>query len=237
MQGYRMLKKTIGFIALFCLLAPVLVHADPLLGGFLTEVPRDVIRDVSTQAEQRAAVNRSVGGITLSYGGYRDVTNYDGYYHFPQHHTGTTLELIITTGVKAQKKEKTISHLMLDDSRPASFFRFEKKPDNKGRWYWQATTSSKPADGIIPASTIILFADPKHIYVNIHEHLFTAENNQLILPHNSIYVLANELADLGDLEKATQLVDATQQFAEVVTAAPAEGGETGVVEQAQVSGH
>lgn len=231
-----MFKKTIGFIALFCIIAPVSVHADPLLGGFLTEVPRDVIKDVSTHAEQRAQVNRSVGGITLSYGGYRDVTNFDGYYHFPQHHTGTTLELIITTGVKAEKKDKTISHLKLDDTRPAVFFRFNKKADEKGRWYWHATSSTKPTDGIIPASTVILFSDPKNIYVNIHEHLMTAENNQLILPHNSIYVMANELADLGDLEQGTQLVDATQQFADVATPASADGGEAGVVEQSQVSG-
>ena len=232
-----MLKKTIGIITLFCFIAPVLVHADPLIGGFLTTVPRDVIKDVSTHAEQRTQINRSVGGITLSYGGYRDVTNFDGYYHFPQHHTGTTLELIITTGVKAQKKEETISHLMLDDNRPAAFFRFDKKTDDKGRWFWRATASEKPADGIIPASTIILFADPKNIYVNIHQNLQTADNNQLLLPHESIYVLANELADLGELEKATQLVDATQQFAEHQTTASPDGGEASVVEQSQVSGN
>lgn len=232
-----MFKKTIGVIALFCFIAPVLVHADPLIGGFLTEVPRDVIKDVSTRAEQRAQVNRSVGGITLSYGGYRDVTNFDGYYHFPQHHTGTTLELIITTGVKTEKKDQTISHLKLDDSRPAAFFRFDKQADPKGKWFWKATSSTKPDKGIIPASTVILFADPKNIYVNVHQELLTAENNQLVLPHESIYVLANELADLGELEQGTQLVDATQEFVEHKTAAPADGGEAGVVEQAQVSGN
>ena len=231
-----MLRKTIVAIMFFCVMLPVTVQADPTIGGFLTEVPDSLLKDISTDSELRERINRSVGGITFSYGGYRDVSNFDGYWNFPQHHTGTTMEMIITPAVKSERVKETVSHLLIDEEQPAAYYRFEKKADGKGRWFWKATSSAKPADNIIPASTVVLFSDPKNIYVNTHEDLLTADNSQMLLPHCSIYVMANEPADLGELESATQLIDATQITAEAPGKA-AEGSEAVAVEQTQISGH
>lgn len=126
-----------------------------------------------------------VAGIFFSYAGFLDITSINGQVSFPRKEAQRTAQLTFLVTDKITPipiKNHIISHWELEPGTPAELYTIERKWDKDARlFYWETSQAELPDNRIIPQSTIIMFAKPKHVYVPIGASVAQFEPN-LVLP-------------------------------------------------------
>lgn len=177
-----------------------------LISGYLQPTPPTILHSVHPTPP-----SARVGGIPLSYAGYLDYSNNDGYFSIPKHHIENHIRLYITPRINLHTAQgSTISHLSLDEKSPVKGFLYTKSQDEKGMWYWKVQPFTPPADKKIRSHDLVIFALPSDIYVDTHTHYPLTDTYQMILPKN-IYVLRNSDIDMLDIQKNFSLIKVNKQ--------------------------
>lgn len=156
------------------------IYADPIVNFFLYPYPsiqdtQHGLKHPGKIAHYRAEgiLNQHSGaGVFSTYCGYIDITNLNGQTFYPRQdpdpEPANVIHLIVTDIIRPIAMfANTIDHFELERSVPASFFRMEKKQDEKTKLFiWDIQPESRPANNIIPRKTsLVIIADPHAIYV------------------------------------------------------------------------
>jgi|GEM_PF-3016785 len=98
----------------------------PLLAGYLSPVPVTVLADLSV----KEITPPSVSGIELSYCGYKQYTNADGYFQFPKKHAANDVRVIICTNTDFDRIKNTVSQIKVKTAMPSiAVYRITKQKD------------------------------------------------------------------------------------------------------------
>lgn len=240
---------TIPFFLIFSIFFAVsLIAAEPtdtgatddsviMIAGYITPTPLKVIESVT----DGTAHQPTVGGIHMTYSGYRNFTNGDGYFSFPKHHPSHELRIIITTKMGYDLYKHTVSKQELPAEKPPiAVYRVQKlresaqmmnrseqtdspsyrtnapKSVDENQWLWKVKfDGSTPPSGGITSHDLVIFADPKHFYLQDGSVHYAEESNQFVLPHNMLYLLSAPPApQIRRLDAYTESVD-TQRESDV----------------------
>jgi len=128
-------------------------------------------------------------GFIALYSGFMDYSNSDGLISFPLRHLEPKIYLAFTTRINLVKaRGVTISHkeYVKDPKFETAIYLFEKKQNDKGRFFWQVSKQPVPTDKRINPLTVVILTKPKNFYVPFEDFLST-DSKQIVLP--SIYVL------------------------------------------------
>lgn len=128
-----------------------------------------------------------MSGIFATYGGFLTVSNLDGELSFPRKHTHPFIYLLVTQKVTPiVMSGNTIHHWELEEDTPTEMYKMEQQTDsNTGKHYWLVAQEPLPANNRLPLETVVLFADPKYVYVPLGITVYK-ESPHLILP--DIYI-------------------------------------------------
>jgi hypothetical protein len=233
--------KSVRTIPFFVVLTSSLcsLHASSvMLAGHLSPAPDEVLRAV----QSGPITQPTVGGIKMTYAGYVDSTNNDGYFSFPWHNAQNELRIIITAETDFDRLKNTVSQLtsVKADKRPAlRVFRVTKqteterdaeaKPQQEGplalksfdpsQWYFKVSDEGTTlGDKGLSSQDLIIHCDPKHIYMQDGSMHFAEENSHFIIPHEVIYVLSTPPAFVlsdNDKDQLSLSVDANRIADEV----------------------
>lgn len=131
----------------------------------------------------------STSGIISTYGGFFNISDNNGITIFPRNHSRPFVHVIVTPEISPIiMHSNTLSHWEIDSNDPYAVYLFEQKVDtDTGLTFWQVSTGQLLIDYIIPLESIIILANPKHIFIPIGITI-TTPNANLILPE--IYVKA-----------------------------------------------
>ncbi len=142
-----------------------------------------------------------VTGIFATYAGFLEASNSYGYIVFERKHNQPVVYLLVTKHITPIVMfEQTIQHWKLIPEISAQFYKIERITDaDTELTYWQVEQADIPKDNVIPLETIIIIAQPKHIYVPTGITL-TDTGPNLLLPNvytrkgikiinNSLYIL------------------------------------------------
>lgn len=141
-------------------------------------------------SELQKLLKPNLEGFIALYSGYMDYSNTDGLISFPLRHTDDKLYVAITPKINLVKiKDQTISHAeyITDQKIKTEIYKFEKKQDNKGNFFWQSTKQTVPNNKRINPLTVVILSKPKNFYVTIGDFL-SNDSKQVVLNEN-IYVL------------------------------------------------
>lgn len=103
-------------------------------------------------------------GHIVTYGGFVDVSDFDGLVSFPRKQSGKRISLLITPQAKPIAMfHNTLSHWELIPGIPAHFYNIEEIINEQTKKsVWVTTKIENPTDLIIPLDTVILFIDPQY---------------------------------------------------------------------------
>lgn len=134
--------------------------------------------------------------VFSSYAGYLSMSNSNGQIIFPRKVINDSINLLVSNNIKPIFMfASNIAYWRIQDPNSKMYF-FERIKDKDTKlFYWKTTEKELPASKRIPVQTIIVFADPKEIYVPIGITP-TKANANLILP--DIYV-KNDINTLNNL--------------------------------------
>ncbi len=121
-----------------------------------------------------------VGGIFSTYHGYLGVSDFQGQTTFPLQHEKTIVYYLITPKIfPVIMFGNTVHHWEIIRELPTALYKLEqKKEEELNQYYWQVSKEPLPENNIISRKAIVIFADPKKIYVP--EGITPVENS----PHN-----------------------------------------------------
>jgi len=108
-------RFTISFFTAITILPAVAWAGNPLIAGYISPVP-DAVLAALTHEKQTPPV---VGGIRLTYHGYTDYSNNDGYFNFPKYHPDETLRIVISREIDYNLLKKTVAEIKLPTQDPA----------------------------------------------------------------------------------------------------------------------
>ncbi|HJZ23100.1 MAG TPA: hypothetical protein VJ201_01470 [Candidatus Babeliales bacterium] len=142
-------------------------------------------------------------GLCGTYAGYLAITDRIGQMTFPKKQQQNSLELIITQKIVpvTYQNSKLIHHWEVVPEEKIAVYQVDKQQDSVTKnYFWNVKKSSQIRDNIIPLHSIVLFADPKSIYIP-EGVTSTNDSPNLILPtiyflnsfdaaHNSLYTLS-----------------------------------------------
>ncbi len=118
-------------------------------------------------------------GLYASYAGYIAISDHSGQLRFPLQHEASDLFILITQKISPVFSEKkTISHFEIDPTSPGQLYKLTQSQD---KTHWQTTQENLPDHGIISPHTLILFAKPNQVMLELGKHL-THKSGQLLLP-------------------------------------------------------
>lgn len=122
-------------------------------------------------------------GIFATYAGYLALSDLNGQITFPRKTQKNSINLLITTKISPIFMLKnTIAYWEINDITQAKMYKIERKQDKETlKYYWDVQEKDAPKNNKIPIHTIIIFANPKSIYVPIGITP-TKNNTQLVLP-------------------------------------------------------
>lgn len=131
-----------------------------------------------------------VSGIFASYGGFLAASDVDGMISFPRRHDKPTIHFLITEKITPVIMIRSIiHHWELETGTPAVLYSVSRqKSVTANLFYWDVQEAQLPNDKHIPIDTIIIFANPKNIFVPIGI-TETKDRPNLLLP--DIYVKNN----------------------------------------------
>lgn len=218
---------TITFFLVFAMAFGTVSPNKVLIAGYLTPAPREVI-------ESTGAPTPVVGGIKMRYAGQINYTNNDGYFSFEKAHNTNTLRIIVTRSTDYDLLKNTVSHQTLKaEQPPMAIYKLEKKQgaptslpagtepseeiephsDDAQLWYWQITKiTSTMSKNTLSSHDLIIEADPSDIYLQDGGTRMAVENNQMIIPHDTIMVITTpESPELEFNDRLNQEIDTAQQ--------------------------
>lgn len=198
---------TIPFFIVFAMAFNSIMASKVLIAGYITPAPPEVI--ASTGASKPV-----VGGIKIRYAGQVNYTNNDGYFSFEKAHSSNKLRIIVTRTTSYDTLKNTVSHQTLSKEKPAmAVYTLEKKSgspesipalvhtpapeeeitphdDDSKMWYWQLTFNGNELQKkALSSHDMIIEAEPSDIYIQPGGTRPAVENNQHIIPHDTIMVL------------------------------------------------
>lgn len=193
-----------SFVRLFFILA-LFFHIPSLLGEQLITLflkPYPVITPMAqaqkfiAKIQQPAKLARYqtkrmapalVSGIFATYGGWLTASDLNGELSFPWRHARPFIHLLVTEELTPiVRSGNTIDHWELQEGVPVMAYRMEQKWDDSARaMYWDISQEPAPTNNVVPVESIVIFADPKYVYVPLGIQLFK-ETEHLILP--DIYI-------------------------------------------------
>lgn len=188
------LTKYICILALFCN-NPTLI-AEQIITFFLKDYPivslPEAAAKLSTKIHKagKIATNHTknhmppkLSGIFATYGGTLTVSDADGQISFARKHTKPFVYLLITPKATPMVMSgNTIHHWEFEEGAPIAVYKIEQhRNEDIRKQYWLVSKEPAPANNRIPLETILLFADPKYIYVPLGITL-AKQSPHLILP-------------------------------------------------------
>lgn len=128
-----------------------------------------------------------VSGLFATYGGFLTTSELTGEISFPWLHEKPIIHLLITEQLTPiVQSGNTIDHWELEQGAPIHAYLMEQKWDSQAHTlYWDISQEAPPANNIIPITSLVLFADPKYVYVPTGVEL-SQETPHLLLP--DIYI-------------------------------------------------
>lgn len=170
--------------------------ADPLIYFFFSPYP---YVDYNTQKmakklhnpqkltayQQKLGIIPKVDGIYCSYAGYLTVSSLHGRVEFPRKHSTNELIMIVTPRITPViSVGNTLDHILMDPA--AHMYTYTRITDTKlGKSFWRVEVTKQPDDRIVPSNALIVFAQPKKIYIPTGI-TYTHQSPHMILP--PIYV-------------------------------------------------
>lgn len=139
-----------------------------------------------------------ITGIFVTYAGFLEASNSDGYIIFPRKHIEAKVHLLITSQITPIVMfEQTIDHWEVVPNVPRKMYTFTQNNDPETNLtYWQVEDANVPENNIIPLETLIIITEPEYIHVPVGITL-TNEGPNLILPtiyvHKEIPIIENSL--------------------------------------------
>lgn len=126
-------------------------------------------------------------GIFATYGGFLTVSDLNGELSFPWLHDKPLLHLLVTEELTPiVRSGNTIDHWELQEGVPVKSYVMQQKWDDAAQtMYWDIMQEPAPTNNIVPLESIVIFADPKYIYVPLGIEMIK-ESPHLLLP--SIYI-------------------------------------------------
>lgn len=206
------ITKYICILALFCN-NPTLI-AEQIITFFFKEYPVVSIPEAAAKLggkihkPGKIATNHAknhippkLSGIFATYGGFLTVSDIDGEISFARKHIKPFVYLLVTPKATPMVMSgNTIHHWELEEGAPAQLYKVEQQWDeNVRKHYWLVTQEPVPSNKRIPLETILIFADPKYVYIPLGITLYK-ETPHLILPdiyikkginlnNNALYIL------------------------------------------------
>ncbi len=187
------------------------LHADQLITIYLKPYPvvsqAEASKKIGNKLHRpgKIASNRSkhsfrppVSGMFATYGGFLTISDFDGEIAFPRKTTRPFLYLIITERMTPiVMSGNTLAYWERNEDAPVAYYAMEQKFDPDSRaFYWDVTQEPIPADTKIPLESMVIFADPKYVYVPLGVSI-TRQSPHLLLPDiyikNGINLTANAL--------------------------------------------
>lgn len=107
-------RITITFFAVISMAAVPRMAGGPIIAGYVTPAPAEVLQDLSHEKPEPPVV----GGIRVIYHGYSDYTNNDGYFTLPKEHTADSLRIIVSRSIDYDLLKNTVSEITLPTTDP-----------------------------------------------------------------------------------------------------------------------
>ncbi len=137
---------------------------------------------------QNNPASKPFSGLFSTYAGYSTIsTPFDGQISFPRKQQNPSFFLVVTPRIEPViMLGATVHHWQLVNNVPVAFYGVDRKqdPDTKS-YFWSVRKAEVPENGIVPLTSIVLFAKPKNIYVPLGITP-TTDDPQLVLP--TVYV-------------------------------------------------
>ena len=186
--------------------------STPIIAGYISAVPDEVLNSIS--AETTTAP--TVGGIKMTYSGYNNYTNNDGYFCFPKHHAANELRIIICNQTNYDLLKNTVSKIEISKKQQptlAVYRIIKQKDDNASFFKIESQGTTLPTGGLL-SSDLIIHADPACFYIQPDSvHFASSEPEDIanfIIPTDVVYLLKSpEPIDLTKADNLTQSVDAS----------------------------
>lgn len=158
------------------------IIADPVISLFLRPYPniaqeyhhdQELLHDISKPGgiayhDLEKGLERYKGsGIFTTYGGYINVSDYDGHLAFPRKHEKPIIYVVITTKITPNIiTANTIHHWDLEPQTSTAIYKIERFQDKETKlFYWNVEQIELPQDMRVPLEALIIFAKPKDVYI------------------------------------------------------------------------
>jgi hypothetical protein len=109
----------------------------------------------------------NITGIFVSYGGFLASSNIDGMVSFPRRHDNPAIHILVTDKITPVIMiNNTIHHWELEVGTPAAMYTARREKDiHANLFYWRLEEAPMPENNRIPIDTILIFTNPKNIYI------------------------------------------------------------------------
>lgn len=145
-----------------------------------------------------------VNGIFVTYAGYSEYSSCTGQVVFPRESQKPIMKIIVAQSIKpifypdVDKPAKTVNYWQVTDQSKAKYYQVElKQVDPEGDAYWFVTKKDLPKNRKIPRDAIVIFAEPKHIWMPKGRNKRAASSPHFMLP--DVYVSFKISPSLGAL--------------------------------------
>jgi hypothetical protein len=175
MKRSSLLLLSIIFMSLLC-------HAKHRISFFVQTYPElmskaDIEKIVSHATNPQKAISQILNadqaskpfsGLFASYAGYATISSaFNGEISFPKKQKDPFFYMVVTPRITpVMMLGATVHHWQLSKDLPAAFYAIDRKqdPDTKN-YFWSTRNAEIPESGIVPLSSIVVFAKPKNIYL------------------------------------------------------------------------
>jgi len=122
-------------------------------------------------------------GIFSTYMGYLSMSDEIGQISFPRKTVKESINILVAPKVyPIFMFQNTVAYWEIPENTAAKMYKFDKKQDeDTGLYYWDVREKSIGPKRRVPLHTIVIFTDPKYLYVPQGVTVST-NNPQLILP-------------------------------------------------------
>jgi len=177
------MNKIKSICSIACFFIYFTTGSDPVLAVFLKPYPtmpeEDYCHQItkSMRKQGQIALHCIYGlsdplapvGIFATYRGYLTLSDALGEIAFPYKQTKPIIDLLITPKISpVMMFGNTVAHWQHENDTQATLFQCALEQDQTTKlYYWNVQPKALPKNGVIPLSTLILFANPHTIYVPI----------------------------------------------------------------------
>lgn len=172
---------SIPFLFIFIGFAPIeKIYADHLISFFLRPYPvidqKAASKKIANKLHRpgkiisnhtKRIIPPKLSGIFATYGGFLTTSNLDGEISFPLKHENPGVYVLVTEKITPiVMSANTLHHWELIEDTPSKFYLFERRYDPTTQvYYWDVSAQPLPKNNIIPLETMVLFANPKYVFI------------------------------------------------------------------------